>query len=231
MKKYLLMCLSVLMIFPTSIYAEETLTEKNPENEVIEIEKANTLVVTLESCIDGDTARFRTSNDEVIKARFLAVDTPESVHPTIGEEEFGKEASEFTCNTLTEAKKIVIEYDAASDKKDNYGRHLVWVFVDDVLLQKSLVSNGYAEVAYLYGDYKYTSILQASEKMAKENKIGIWSIEEASEEVEPEQVTKDNSKDEENNFISKIVDMLFAKILDYINALLENILNYIEEML
>ena len=130
---------------------------------------------TLNKCVDGDTAWFNV-NGEVIKTRFLAIDTPES---TTKIEEYGKEASEYTCNMLTNAKKIVLEYDENSDKTDKYDRHLVWVFVDGTLLQKSLIENGLAEVAYLYDDYKYTSILEESEKIAKENKLNIWSNEES----------------------------------------------------
>ena len=53
---------------------------------------AEEIEVKLSKCVDGDTAKF-IYNDEVITARFLAIDTPESVHPTIGEEPYGKEAS------------------------------------------------------------------------------------------------------------------------------------------
>ncbi len=38
-----------------------------------------------------------------------------------------------------------------------------------------IVKKGYAEVAYLYGDYKYTTLLQVSEEMAQFNEKGIWS--------------------------------------------------------
>lgn len=234
MKKYLLIFLSILMIFPAPIYAEEkeeTNNEvvENSETEVKE-EDSNTLIVTLEDCVDGDTARFRTANDEVIKARFLAIDTPETVHPTTGEEPFGKTASEYTCESLTNAEEIKLEYDANSDEEDNYGRKLVWVFVDETLLQNSLVSKGYAEVAYLYGDYKYTATLEESEKQAKASKLGIWSEENTTNETEEE---KEETKEENtsDSFINKIVDKLFAKILEYIDDLLEKLLNSIEEML
>lgn len=127
-------------------------------------------IVTLNKCVDGDTAWFNI-NGEVIKARFLAIDTPES---TTEIEIYGKEASEFTCNMLTNAKKIEIEYDEKSDKLDKYDRHLVWVFVDDLLLQDLIIKKGLAEVDYLYGDYKYTSTLEASELIAKTNQVGMW---------------------------------------------------------
>ena len=126
---------------------------------------------SLNKCVDGDTAWFNV-DDEVIKTRFLAIDTPESTNQI---EPYGKEASEYTCNALKNAKTIELEYDENSDKLDKYDRHLVWVFVDNTLLQKSLVENGLAEIKYLYGDYKYTNILEESEEIAKKNKLNIWS--------------------------------------------------------
>lgn len=126
--------------------------------------------VTLEKCVDGDTAWFKLDG-ETIKTRFLAIDTPESTKEV---EEFGKEAATYTCNELKNAKKIQIEYDENSDKTDKYDRHLVWVFVDNELLQKKIIENGLAEVAYLYDDYKYTDILKESESLAKSNQLGIW---------------------------------------------------------
>ncbi len=126
--------------------------------------------VTLDKCVDGDTAWF-VLNDEKIKARFLAIDTPESTNKV---EPFGKEASDYTCNLLTNASKIEIEYDDNSDKLDKYNRHLVWVFVDDQLLQNSIIQKGLGQVSYIYGDYKYLTQLRISEEVAKTNQIGIW---------------------------------------------------------
>lgn len=137
------------------------------------IVKAEKLPVSLSSCVDGDTAKF-VLNDDIITARFLAIDTPETKHPTKKEEPWGKEASEFTCNSLKNAFKIEIEYDSNSDVFDKYKRHLVWVWVDDQLLQESIIKNGYGKVAYLYGDYQYTSSLQVHEKIAQANHLGIW---------------------------------------------------------
>lgn len=231
MKKYLILMLSILMVFPTSLYAKEV--ENKEENKVVEKEetkkKETTFIVTLENCVDGDTANFRTKNNIVVKARFLAVDTPETVHPTVGKEPFGEEASKYTCDSLTNAKEIKLEYDLDSKEEDNYGRKLVWVFVDGVLLQDSLIKKGYAEIAYLYGDYKYTTVLQDSQRKAKIQKVGIWSIENTvtDTEIKEEKKEKNNS----NSLIDKIVDKLFAKIVDYIDEILETILVSIEKML
>lgn len=130
--------------------------------------------VNLSKCVDGDTAKVLLDNKE-ITLRFLAIDTPETKHPKKQEEPYGKEASNYTCEALTNAKKIEIEYDSGSDKVDKYNRHLVWLYVDNNLLQTQLIENGLAKVAYIYGEYQYTETLEIKQTLAKSQKIGIWS--------------------------------------------------------
>ena len=130
--------------------------------------------VTLDSCIDGDTARF-VIKDEVKTVRFLSINTPEIAHDDVVGEPFGEEASIFTCNMLTNASVIKLQYDSKSDKEDKYGRVLAWVFVDDELLQEKLVSEGLAEVKYVYKDYKYSSHLKDVELEAKNKGVGLWA--------------------------------------------------------
>ena len=134
--------------------------------------RSDTITVTLNKCVDGDTAWFNYKED-IIKVRFLAVNTMELK----SNDENADLAKEFTCNELTNAKKIKLEFDSKSDEKDKYERYLTWVFVDDSLLQSKLIEKGYAEVKYIYGDYKYVDELKEQEKIAKEKKIGIWDKE------------------------------------------------------
>lgn len=128
--------------------------------------------VSFVSCIDGDTANINYEGS-VQKLRFLAINTKE-----IGEneEEYGYEASNYTCEKLKSAKKIEIEFDNLSDIYDKYDRLLAWVFIDNSLLQLELVEKGYAEVKYIYNDYKYLSELEVAENQAKEKKLGLWQI-------------------------------------------------------
>ena len=135
------------------------------------IESIKAESISVNKCIDGDTVSLKIDG-KVKKVRFLAVDTPETKHPTKGEEPFGKEASSYTCNALMEASEIKLEYE--KDKTDKYDRVLAWVFADDNLLQDELVKNGLARVAYLYDDYKYTDLLKKSQLKAKMDKVGIW---------------------------------------------------------
>lgn len=141
--------------------------------------------VEFSSCTDGDTFKI-IYNNEIKTVRLLAVDTPESVHPKKEVEYYGKEASDYTCNVLKKANKIELEFDENSDKLDKYDRLLAWVFIDDKLLQESLIEGGYAKVAYLYGDYKYTTKLQELQEIASNKNIGVWD-EEAKENFNPNQ--------------------------------------------
>lgn len=156
--------------------------------------------VSFSKCVDGDTIKVLINKKEVT-VRFLAVDTPESVHPTKGVEYYGKEASSYTCNLVSNANTLELEYDSGSDKTDKYNRVLAWVWVDNVLLQDELVKNGYAEVAYLYVKYKYTDTLKDHQSVAESSKIGIWN-DKAREEFNSGSNNSstsynDNSEDEE----------------------------------
>ena len=111
----------------------------------ISIVNAEEINVKFSRCIDGDTAAFYYNNKE-ITVRMLAIDTPETNHPTKGKEPYGEEASNYTWYKLMKAKRIKLEYDDNSDKFDKYDRHLAWVFVDNSLLQQDLIKKGYAKV-------------------------------------------------------------------------------------
>ena len=176
--------------------------------------------VTLSDCVDGDTAKFVTTSG-VKTTRFLAIDTKETVHPTIKEEPFGKEASNYTCEALKSAKKIVLEYDPNSDKEDKYGRYLAWVFIDDVLLQQKLIEEGLAEVSYLYGDYKYTGLLQDTQTVSKINKVGIWG---------DSNISTVSLNEEKNNNEQKIIQLIFDKVEKIIDIIFDEIESLIKKI-
>lgn len=179
MKKLLLFVLLFSLNFP--VYALE--------NEKI--------TVTLASCIDGDTAKFITEKGEE-STRFLAIDTPEYTKEV---EDWGKEASEFTCDKLMNAKEIVLEFDKNSDLYDKYNRLLAWVWVDGLLLQDELIKAGLGEVAYLYGDYSYTPLLQDHQAGAEAKKINIWS-----EAKDTSEIPSENDQEQEKNITNKEED-------------------------
>lgn len=199
-------------IIKTAVYYDEHF------NIINTINNSNTtkIEVKYSKSVDGDTAKFELDGKE-ITVRFLGIDTPETVHPTKGEEPYGKEASNYTKQKLENADKIEIEYDENASETDKYERPLVWVWVDDTLLQEELISNGLARTYMLQDNYKYAWMLQENEEKAKEEKVGIWSEEAKTQE----NVIVENIESEDNTtgfagliviVISLIVAILFGKI-------------------
>ena len=122
-------------------------------------------------CLDGDSFVAELNGKE-IEIRMLAIDCPEK------EDAYGIEARDFSKEILENAEEIELVEEKNSGKRDKYDRYLFWVFADGELLQFKLVENGLAKVDYLYGDYSYTPELIRLEKTARENRLGIWSLEE-----------------------------------------------------
>ncbi len=90
--------------------------------------------VTLKLHIDGDTTHFNLSkpiklgdkNVDVLKARYLGIDTPESTGVI---EKWGKTASDFTKERMKNATSIIVESDTETWNTDTTGeRHMVWVW-------------------------------------------------------------------------------------------------------
>ncbi len=133
----------------------------------------NKIKVSLDSCVDGDTAWFIINNKRE-KVRLLGIDAPEIEKDGVKAQDYGEDAFKFTCNKLKSADNIYIEYDANSKKRDKYNRVLAWVFVDNDNLNKLLVSKGYARVRYVYDDYKYINDLCIEQDMAYRKHYGIW---------------------------------------------------------
>lgn len=176
-------------------------------------------VVTLSNCTDSTSARFIYNKNE-IKVKFIGIDVVNSLNNSVDID--SKTIDEFICDTLKNAKKIELELEKEIEEKDKYDRYNAWVFVDDVLLQDTLLKKGYAKTYYLYENYKYYDTLKQSEQEAKDEKIGIWNVkqEETKEEV------KSTDKDEGifsslMNFINKV----FEKILQFIDDLIKNVFN------
>ena len=182
--------------------------EKNHE------ESSNKIEVELVGTVDGDTAKFK-MNGEQITVRFLGINTKETVDPEIGEEAWGKEASDFTKEKLENATKIELEFDSSTDEKDKYNRYLAWIWVDDELLQNSLVESGLAENYMLKNNYKYAGILQESEENAKNNKLGIWSDETNNIQNNENNTIEGNKTD--INLLYMIMSITIVLIISIIN--------------
>ncbi len=113
--------------------------------------------------IDGDTIEIEGG----YHVRYIGIDTPE-----IGELYY-REAAEANRN-LVEGKKVYLEKDI--EDKDEYGRLLRYVWVNNTMVNAKLVSSGYA-YSYSYPpNVKYQVYFLQLEREAREQELGLWSI-------------------------------------------------------
>jgi len=137
--------------------------------------------VTVKMYIDGDTTHFNVPYDfdstGVVKARYLAVNTPESTGKI---EEWGKIASNYTKDTLSKATSILIESDNNRWNYDGNGRYLVWVWYKTAdseeyrNLNIELLQNGLGRGSSS-SDGRYGQTCVAAINQAKTEKLHIFS--------------------------------------------------------
>lgn len=138
--------------------------------------------VTVKTFIDGDTTHFHvpTSVMEsgVLKARYLAINTPETTGKV---EEYGKKASEFTREKLSNATSIIIESDTAAWNPDSTGdRYLVWVWYKTADMAEyrnlniEILQNGLA-IANSSAQNRYGSVCMNAIMQARAQKLNVYS--------------------------------------------------------
>lgn len=89
--------------------------------EILYPEPTNALVSNV---VDGDTIDV-IIDGKTTRIRLLGIDTPETVHPRKPVENFGKNASDFTRNTLTN-QIVWLTFDQTP--VDHYGRRLAYIW-------------------------------------------------------------------------------------------------------
>ncbi|GGA52815.1 hypothetical protein GCM10007416_27380 [Kroppenstedtia guangzhouensis] len=127
--------------------------------------------------IDGDTVVVEIGGKEE-KVRFIGVNTPETNHPKIGVEYYGKEASHYTKDRL-EGKEVRLELD--EEKRDQYGRLLAYLWLKDELFNATLVKEGYARIMTVPPNVKYQETFLRLEREARKKDAGLWRKEDDQE--------------------------------------------------
>lgn len=180
---------ALLMILPC-VVACDLFKKEEPHIDYVADTKLDTsseslkIEATVKSYIDGDTTHFYVAEsaefpDGVVKARYLAIDTPESTGKL---EEWGKAAAAHTKEKLKNAYAIMLESDDGNWNRDNNGRHLLWVWYkpdansDWRNLNLEILQSGYA-VASNTGQNRYGTICMAALNQATREKLYVHSDE------------------------------------------------------
>ncbi|MQF70526.1 thermonuclease family protein [SAR202 cluster bacterium AD-812-D07_MRT_10900m] len=117
--------------------------------------------------IDGDTVELASGE----RVRYIGIDTPETLHPDKPVECLGAEATARN-RQLVEGK--IVHLLADGEDRDQYGRLLRYVYVDNTFVNGQLVWEGLA-FARSFGEQPrlYQTLVQL-ERSARENFRGVW---------------------------------------------------------
>ena len=140
--------------------------------------------VTVKMFIDGDTTHFYVPDSVidggVLKARYLAVNTPESTGKI---EAWGKTASNFTKEKLSSATSIIVESDNGKWNADSTGsRYLVWVWYKTESMSEyrnlniEILQNGLA-IASNSGQNRYGETCLKAIAQAEKEQLCVYSKE------------------------------------------------------
>ena len=129
---------------------------------------------TVVSVADGDTVTVKFASGQE-KIRLIGVDTPETVHPTKPVGCFGPEASAYTKALLPKGTDVYVVRDA--EARDKYKRLLAYVYrtADNLFVNLSLVSGGYALPLSIAPNTAHETDFVAAAIEAERTNIGLWA--------------------------------------------------------
>jgi micrococcal nuclease len=125
--------------------------------------------VYVSRAVDGDTLELADGT----LVRYLAIDTPETIHPKKPVQCYGPEASAYN-KSLVEGRPVRLVRD--KENTDMYGRLLPYIYLEDgTFVNLKLVADGYAKVYTVPPNIAHTRELQAAEAIAKAQGRGLWN--------------------------------------------------------
>lgn len=126
-----------------------------------ELAKLQPETAIVSEVIDGDTVKLQ--NGETV--RLLGINAPEKGQPYY-------EESTNRLKQLIEGKEVILEKDV--NDKDQYGRLLRYIFLNDENINVKLVRKGLATAYIIPPNIKYEAELKEAENEAKNSEINIW---------------------------------------------------------
>ena len=161
-------------LFPGASFSDPS--SPGPSPHPLPSGERDTLAGTVVRVVDGDTVHVRLA-DRVEKVRYIGIDTPETHHPTRGEEPGGRAATEVNDRLLGD-RAVRLEPDV--QLRDRHGRLLAYVWVrrpdgGELMVNAELVRLGYAQVMTVPPNVRHAELFRKLAIEARENHRGLWA--------------------------------------------------------
>lgn len=130
-------------------------------------------VAIVVAVIDGDTIELDFAGHRE-RVRLLGIDAPESVHPTVPVQCFGREASAELAAALPPGTDVRVERDV--DARDRYDRLLLYVYrsSDELFVNRWLVRSGLADTSFYDPNTAWAPALNVARSRARAERAGLW---------------------------------------------------------
>ena len=152
---------------------------------------ADDIAYEVKRIVDGDNVIIDYEGTET-SIRLIGVDTPETVHPRIPEEEFGKEATIFLRNLL-QGESVYLRF--GENERDRFNRLLAYVYraPDGLFVNLEIVRQGYG---YAYTDFpfEHEALFVHYGERARLTMKGLWA-----DQILPEDMMVDDTLREDVN--------------------------------
>lgn len=131
----------------------------------------------------GIRLTFNGKVKNITGVRYIGIDTPEYDEPLY-------QAARALNKSLVYGKRVRLEFD--KERIDRYSRLLAYVYVEDTFVNAEMVRRGYARADRIEPNTKHAELFQRLEREAREQRLGMWSLSEMVQDVEP---TGDHEKE------------------------------------
>ncbi len=155
-------CIFLILTLSLSLYFCEK--QENTTYKVVEINDGDTVTVVME--------KFLGLIIKTERVRLIGIDAPE-----LDQQPWGRRAKHYLRNIIKESDwQVRIELDV--QHRDKYGRILAYLWdKKGNMINYLMVRNGYALVYTVPPNVKYTHLLIEAQRLAQEERRGIWGKE------------------------------------------------------
>ena len=126
---------------------------------------------TVVNVVDGVTIDVE-RDGQMFRVRYLGIEVPGTDAPGPDGVSLGKRARDFNVHLVMSQ---TVELEKGMVDTDSFGHLIRYVYVDGEMVNKALLTNGYATVAGFPADFKHKTSFALAEEGAKNERRGLWT--------------------------------------------------------
>lgn len=204
----------LLLVGCTDLSPSPDSSEKSPADE----DRKHRYSSQIDRVVDGDTVHLKEPVLGSTKVRMLSMDAPEVNYQGKSQGKYGVEATDYLKKRLPEGTDVQVVL--GQEKKDDYGRLLAYLEVENQDINEEMVRQGYAVPYFIYPNVdRFQAFREALQQARKEGR-GIWNPDGPLEEMPFEFRLRVGNR-EPNKYVGNFETKEYVEPVDYPDIPLE----------